>query len=88
MGERGKVNAHEKRGDKFGARSNSYPELGGHVLTPEFNQAHQQRTWVTKRGATKEKKGFTSGASARNVTIRWKVRWWGPEKEEPSVGRF
>ena len=42
-GERWEMNAHGKRGGKFGARSTSYPELGGHVLTPEFGWAQRQR---------------------------------------------
>ena len=88
MGERWKVNAHEKRGDKFGARSISYPELGGHVLTPEFDRTQRQRLWVAERGATKKEKRFASGAPAHDVTMRWVLRWWGPKKEEPSVGRF
>ena len=88
MGERGKVNAHGKRGDKFGARWISNPELGGHVLTPEFGRARQQRRWVAEHGATKKEKRFASGAPAHNVTIRWVVRWWGPKEQKPSVGRF
>ena len=52
------MNMHKGRGDKFGARSISYPELGGHVLTPEFGRAHRQGLQVTGQGVSKKEKRF------------------------------
>ena len=54
---------HKERGDKFGARSNSYPELGGHVLTPDFDWAHRQRPWVAEHGVAQKMESFCLGSA-------------------------
>ena len=73
MGEREKVNAHGERGDKFDARLITYPELGGHVLTPEFDRTLRQRLWAAEREVTQKTKSVclgSAGARRHDATDR------------------
>jgi hypothetical protein len=61
---------HENRRGKFSARLVSYPELGGHVLTPEFDRAQWQRP-VSKNRQNQEGREASLGGIIMRIVISW-----------------
>jgi hypothetical protein len=69
---------HKVLGGKFCAQMVSYPELGGHVLMPDFDRAQWQHHAVTNQQVPRRREGFPRMdrcVLCDNVA----TRWWGLE---------